>query len=203
MSETIRPCVYFEHPGKKNTERVVEVVMERLALGDISTVVVASTTGYTASRFADALEARGGAPPVRLVSIAEGALIREWGAEYPSLKPEVKQELERRGVIAADKVSYLLHNSLFDYSEWKFPTPEDIVKETLYTFGQGLKVAVEVALMAVAGGFIEPFQKIIAVGGTGRGADTAIVARATYPNHFFSKEKEKRFVIYEILCKPL
>jgi hypothetical protein len=203
MSEIVRPCVYFERPGKANTARVVEVVMERLNAGDITTVVVASTTGYTALKFAEALEARGGMPPVRLISIAEGALIREWGTEYPSLKAEDKQELERRGVVVADRVAYLLHSSLLDYSEWKFPGPEEMVRETLYAFGQGLKVAVEVALMAVACGFLEPFQKVIAVGGTSRGADTAIVARATYPNHFFSKEKEKRFVIYEILCKPL
>jgi len=211
MADFARPCVYFERPGKKNTDKVVQVVMERLAEGDVKTVVIASTTGYTAFKFSEALQGRDAGSAVtrtdvRLISVAEGALIREWGTEYPSLKAEDKQELERRGVVVADRVSYLLHSSLLDYafdSEWRFPSPEEITKMTLYAFGQGLKVAVEVVLMAVACGFLEPFQKVIAVGGTSRGADTAIVVNATYPNHFFSKDLAKRFTVYEILCKPL
>lgn len=208
MADFARPCVYFERPGKKNTDKVVQAVIERLAEGDIKTVVIASTTGYTAFKFSEALQERRegsavAATDVRLISMAEGALIREWGTEYPSLKAEDKQELERRGVVVADRVSYLLHSSLLDDSEWRFPAPEEMVKQTLYAFGQGLKVAVEVVLMAVACGFLEPFQKVIAVGGTSRGADTAIVVNATYPNHFFSKDPAKRLTIYEILCKPL
>jgi hypothetical protein len=58
-------------------------------------------------------------------------------------------------------------------------------------------------LLAVAAGLIAPYQPVIAVGGTSRGADTAIVAFATYPNHFFSTDSNKRFRIQEILCKPL
>jgi len=199
MAEFTGPCVYFEKPGRHNTERVVEVVRQRLERGDIGTVVVASTTGYTARCFADALQGRAG---VRLISVAEGALIREWGTDYPSLKPETKRDLEARGVVVADHVSYLLHNSLFDYSQWKVPTPEQIVTETLYAFGQGFKVAIEVVLIAVANGLLEPFQDVIGVGGSSRGADTAAVMRATYPNHFFSQDAAKRFRVREVLCKP-
>jgi len=199
MVDVTRACLYLEKPGRNNTDKVVEVVMQRLAEGGLKTVVVASTTGYTARKMSEALEAQRG---VALISVAEGALMREWGAEYPSLRPETKQELEDRGVTVADKIPYLLHNSPFEYTQWKVPTPEGIVTETLYAFGQGLKVAVEVVLIAVASGFLEPFQEVIAVGGTGRGADTAIVAYATYPNHLFSQDQAKRFRIRELLCKP-
>jgi hypothetical protein len=105
-------------------------------------------------------------------------------------------------VIVADKVSYVFHNSPFDYSKWQVPAPEEIVRETLYAFGQGLKVAVEVVLIAVTSGHLEPFQDVIAVGGTHRGVDTAIVMNATYPNHIFSQDADKRLKIREILCKP-
>ena len=37
---------------------------------------------------------------------------------------------------------------------------------------------------------------------TDRGADTAIVVRATFPNHAFSQDEGKRLKIREILCKP-
>ncbi len=204
MDDVRRSCLYFAEAGKQNTDGVVQVVLDRLDERDIRTVVVASTTGYTALRFADALQGRvlqEGAG-IALVSIAETPLIREWGFEYPCLQPDARRELEERGVIVADKVPYLLHNSVLDYSRWKAPSPEEILRESLYAFGQGLKVAVEVAMLAVASGYVEPFQDVIAVGGTSRGADTAIVVRATFPNHAFSQDEEKRLKIREILCKP-
>jgi hypothetical protein len=200
MAEISRPCIYFEQAGVHNTDRVIEAVMRRLAEGDITTVVVSSTTGYTAIKFAEALEGR---DEVTAISVAESSLIREWGTEYPTLAPATKAELERRGVIVADKVSYVFHHSPFDDSRWQAPTPEEIVRETLYAFGQGLKVAVEVVLIAVTSGYLAPFQDVIAVGGTHRGVDTAIVMNATYPNYIFSQDPAKRLHIREILCKPM
>jgi hypothetical protein len=202
MGATERPCRYYDKPGVENTDDVVQVVLDRLDEGDIRTVVIASTTGYTARKFADALEQRAQGREVVLVSVAETPLIREWGYEYPCLDPETRDELERRGVIVADRVPYLFHSSVLDQSRWKAPAPEEIVRDTLYAFGQGLKVAVEVALIAVASGFVEPYRDVIAVGGASRGADTAIVVRATFPTHVLSQEDDKRLVIHEILCKP-
>lgn len=202
MAEVTRPCVYFRNPGKENTGRVVEVVLKRLDEGDVKTVVVASTTGYTAHKFADALEGR---KDVTLISVGETPLACEWDAKakYPFLAPEVKQDLERRGVIVADRVPYLLHSSVLDSSRWQAPSAGEIVRDTLYAFGQGLKVAVEVVLIAVASGFLAPYQDVIAVGGTSRGADTAIVVWATFPNHVLSEDRRKRLRIREVLCKPL
>ena len=200
MADVTKPCLYFEKPGRRNTDKVVDAVMQRLAEGDIGTVVVASTTGYTALAFSDALAGR---EDIALISVGETPLIREWGAEWPVLEPETKRELEGRGVIVADRIPYLMHSSVLDYSQWKAPVPEEILRETLYAFGQGFKVAVEVILIAVASGFLEPFQDVIAVGGTSRGADTAIVMRATFPNHVFSEDAAKRMKIHEVLCKPL
>jgi hypothetical protein len=200
MQDIERTCLYFGEPGKENTERVVAAVVDRLAAGDLDTVVVASTTGYTALTFSEALAGRS---DVTLISVGETPLIKEWGAEWPVLETETKLELERRGIIVADRIPYLMHSSVLDYSKWKAPIPEEVLRETLYAFGQGMKVAVECVLIAVACGFLEPFQDVIAVGGTSRGADTAIVMRATYPNHVFSTDDAKRLKIRELLCKPL
>ncbi len=201
MADITRSCIYFAHPGRKNSGQVVEAVLRRLEEGDLKAVVVASTTGYTAGLFADALAGR---PGVTLISVGEAPLAGEWDSKnkYPFLAPETRQELERRGVIVADRVPYLLHSSVLDTSPWKAPSAEEIVRETLYAFGQGLKVAVEVVLIAVASGFLAPYQDVIAVGGTGRGADTAIVVRATFPNHVLSQDHARRLRIHEVLCKP-
>lgn len=195
MADKARDIIYFGKPGKANTDKVVEVVGKRLEEGDLDTVIVASTTGYTALALAQALGDR-----ARIISVAETPLIREWGAEYPCLDTKTKAELERCGVIVADRIPYLFHSSVLDYSKWNAPTPEIIMCETLYAFGQGLKVAVEVMFIAVASGFVEPYGDVIAIGGSSRGADTAIVMNATFPNHAFSKDAQKRMRIKEILC---
>lgn len=57
-------------------------------------------------------------------------------------------------------------------------------------------MAVEISIIAMKSGVISPGIEIIAVGGTEEGADTAIVARASYTR------KIKDFKICEILCKP-
>jgi hypothetical protein len=200
MADMTRACIYFEQPGKANTPKVLKAVVARLAEGDIKAVVVASTTGYTARLFA---EAWGEWKETPLISVAESALIREWGAEYPSISPDTKRELGQRGVIVADKAPYIFHNSVIDHAEWRMATPEYVFRETMYCFGQGVKVAVEVVLIAVAMGFLEPFQKVIGVGGTSRGADTALVLSATYPNFTLAKDPGKRLRIAEILCRPM
>jgi len=198
MADIESPCIYFEKPGKANTDKVVKAVAKRLERADLDTVVVASSTGYTALRLSDALDGR-----ATIISVTEPALLREWGFKYPLLDPDNKRELEKRGVIVAEKVPYLFHNSVFEFSKWKVPAPEQILVESLYAFGQGMKVAIEVVFIAVACGFLEPFGDVIGVGGTGRGADTAIVTNATFLNHAFSEDRAKRMKIKEILCKVL
>lgn len=197
MAKVIRQDVYFDSPGRDNTVDVIEAVKKRLKETSVKYIVVASTTGATALKLSDAL-----GDSVQIVSVSESALVREWGAEYPCMDAENKKELEQRGVIVAEKVSYVFHSSPLEGGKWSVPSPEMLVRETLYAFGQGMKVAVEVALIAVACGYIEPFQDVIAIGGTERGADTAVVLRATFPNLIFSKDDSKKLVIREIIAMP-
>ena len=50
-------------------------------------------------------------------------------------------------------------------------TVEEVVRETLYRLSQGMKVAVEIALMAADAGLIPVDREVIATAGTGEGAD--------------------------------
>ena len=74
--------------------------------------------------------------------------------------------------------------------------PNKIVRETLYRFCQGLKVAVEVAIMAADAGLLDTTRDAIAIAGTDEGADTAIVLRPACGLQF------KKLRIREILAKP-
>lgn len=52
----------------------------------------------------------------------------------------------------------------------------EIVAQTLYGFCQGMKVCVEIVLMAADSGLIPVNREVIANAGTDEGADTAIVS---------------------------
>lgn len=198
MGKVIREDYYFDEPGAHNTDDVVEAVKKRVESADIKHVIVASISGKTALRFAEALNGK-----AHIICTSGAPYRREMvKREWPCLKPEYRRRLEKAGVTIIDRAPYIFHSSLLDGARWSAVLPELLVKETLYCFGQGLKVAVEVALMAVASGFLEPYQDVIGVGGSTKGADTAIIVRATYPATIFSKDTEKRLEIREIIAMP-
>jgi hypothetical protein len=59
-----------------------------------------------------------------------------------------------------------------------------------------MKVCVEIVLMAADAGMIPVDEEIIAIGGTGWGADTSVVVKPSYPETFHE------FEIREIIAKP-
>ena len=75
--------------------------------------------------------------------------------------------------------------------------PVEMIAHTLRFFGQGMKVCVEIATMAADGGLLPPNEPIVAIGGTGRGADTAVIMRAAHANHILETKIDR------ILCKPI
>jgi len=72
----------------------------------------------------------------------------------------------------------------------------DVVAMTLRMFGQGMKVACEIAAMAADAGLVRTDEEIITIGGTGRGADTAVVVQPACTHRFFGLK------VKEIICKP-
>ena len=73
---------------------------------------------------------------------------------------------------------------------------EEVVRETLYRFSQGMKVCVEIVLMAADAGLIPLDQEVMAIGGSGEGADTCIVVKPAYSKEF------RKLEIREIVAKP-
>lgn len=197
MVKLVREDYYFESPGEENTDDVVEAVVKRLEVTGIRIVVVASTSGKTALKFAKVVGRK-----AKVFCVSESPYRREWGEKWPCMDPNLRVELEKLGVQIIDRIPYAFHSSVFEGSKWVSPSPEYIVRETMYSFGQGLKVAVEVVMTAVACGHIEPYQDVIGVGGSGSGADSAAIMRATYPAMIFSKDSNKRLEIREVIAIP-
>lgn len=180
----------FEKAGKHNTAATLRIAQERaLALG-IKQIVVASSHGYTA-RQAHALFAPAGIQVIA-VSICHGWESRGW-----TMSAETKAELREMGVIVHTGIHALGATVGAAFSEkYGGRVPEEIVRDTLYRFSQGMKVAVECLLMAADAGLLDMGQEAIAIAGTDSGADTAIVCRPAYPRTFHQLE------IREVLAKP-
>jgi len=72
----------------------------------------------------------------------------------------------------------------------------ELIAHTLYCFSQGMKVAVEITVMAADANLISPEEEVIAIAGTDQGADTAIVVKSAYSTNFFDLK------IKEIVAMP-
>jgi len=197
LVKIIREDYYFEEPGPQNTDDVIEAVAKRVETTKIKHVIVASHTGETALKFAKALKGK-----ASVICVTPAPSRRERGREWPSLKAEFRKELEHLGVLIVERAPYAMENSVLEYSRWNIPTQDRLVKEVLYRFGQGMKVAVQVMFMAVSGGYVESNQEVIAVGGTGKGADCAVVLKASYPEFLFAEDSKKRLEVREVIAMP-
>ena len=74
---------------------------------------------------------------------------------------------------------------------------DEVIAYTLRTFGQGTKVAIEIALMAADAGLIRTDEDVISIGGTGEGVDTALVLKPAHTQNFFDLK------VREVICKPV
>ena len=57
--------------------------------------------------------------------------------------------------------------------------------------GNGVKVAIEITMMATDAGYINAGEKIISIGGNKRGASNAVILDATNTNDFFDMKIHK------------
>jgi hypothetical protein len=171
---------YFENAGSENTEAVIRLALERFKAGGIDEVIIASTYGGTAKLAAKAFTGTG----ARLLIFGEVL------DEGQSPSGEVCEELKAQGY----QVIWGIH--LNAMSVFTGDHSARLVSEAYYRISEGFKVACEIVLVATSQGYLRPGERVIAIGGTHRGADTAIVANTASITQF------KDFEVHEILCKP-
>jgi len=182
--------VYFEKPGRENTAAVAVCVARRLEKGGIEHIVVASNSGATALAVLD----KAGSSGANLVSLTEHSGFD--GGDEIRLKEELASRLREAGVPILMCSHALSGVGRSISGKFGGTTPVEIIAHTLRRFGHGIKVCAEIAVMAADAGLVPTDRDIIAVGGSGGGADTAVVMRAAHMNNFFEMK------IREILCKP-
>jgi len=183
---------YFEKPGgAENTEKTLALAKARAKELGIKTVVVASTVGGTAVKAVEVLKG------LKVIVVTHVAGFGE--ANTQEFTEDNRKIVESKGgiVLTAAHAFGGIHRALGNTMP---PAPSsaigDVVAMTLRMFGQGMKVACEIAAMAADAGLVRTDEEIISIGGTGRGADTAVVVQPACTHRFFGLK------VKEIICKP-
>jgi len=180
--------VYFEKPGRENTDETLRLARERAEELGIRNVVVASSSGATGIKAAEVFKG------YNLIVVTHVTGFREPNVQW--FLPENRAILEKNGV----KIITTAHafGTLGRAVNRKFNTiqVDEIIANVLRLFSQGLKVACEVTCMAADAGYTRTDEDAIGIGGSGGGADTAIVVKPTNTHTFFDLK------IREIICKP-
>lgn len=180
--------IYWSKAGKENTPGTVKCGVKRAKELKIKHAVIASCSGYSAKILLR--EAKG----IKIVAVTHQAGFAKPGGQ--EMSPKVRDFLARSGVSVFTATHFF--GGFGRAVRFKFGglEPEEIAANVLRIFCEGVKVAVEVAVMALDAGLIPYDREIIALGGTGEGVDTALVCRPRHGKDFFN------FEVREIICKP-
>src|SRR4030042_328259 len=175
--------VYFEKPGgEENTVKTLALAKARADELGIKTLVIASTVGKTAVMAVDVFQG------FKVVVVTHTDGFRE--ANTQEFTAENRRAVEAKGGIILTTTHAFggIHRAL---NPAAMPPPPssaigDVVANTLRMFGQGMKVACEIAAMAADAGLVRTDTEIVSIGGTWRGADTAVVLQPDYVHRFFN-----------------
>jgi len=184
---------YYEELKKENTPTTFEAALQRGKELGINTFVIASTSGSTGVEASKAFYGQ------NLIIVSHS-----YGSREPDkwmFTDENLAVLKEKGVpiVTAAHAFGGITRAMNQMSIQGAPTTYvigDIVANTLRMFGQGMKVVVEIACMAADAGMVRCDTDIISIGGSGRGADTAVVLQPANSHRLFQTK------IREIICKP-
>jgi hypothetical protein len=183
-----KKVTYFEKTGKENTDAVLKLVREYVDKEDIEDVVVASTTGET------------GVKASKLLKGCNVVVVTHFSGFQEKGKSELQEEHNREILSNGAKIFTGTHalSSAERAIRKDFGTiqPLELIANVLRLMGQGTKVCVEITLMAADAGLIPTDRDVIAIGGSGRGADTALRILPTNASRFFELR------IREVIAKP-
>lgn len=188
MSFIERKAVYYQTAGKQNTDALLKIVRDYVEKEGIRDIVVASTTGET------------GAKASKIFKECNVVVVTHcFGFQKPGeneLREEFKEEILRNGAKIFTGTHALSSAERAIRKDFGTMAPLELIANTLRLMGEGTKVCVEITLMAADAGLIPVDRDIIAIAGTGRGADTALRIKPANTGRFFDLR------IREVIAKP-
>lgn len=214
----------FYKPGYKNTLDVFKSVEEAAEKQNIDTVIIASSSGETGlaaleffgflndevnsdkehgGRTSNNLQeniggrTRKNSPQKNIKNLIVVSHVAGFeGPDVLDMEPGVRKQLEAAGAVVVTAAHSL--GGVGRAARIKFGTygTDELMAHALRLFGEGTKVAIEVSMMAADAGAVSTQERVIAIGGTSSGADTALILQPANTHRFFDVRVD------EILCKP-
>ena len=178
--------MYFEKCGKTNTKETLKLAIKAAKERGINYIVVASNEGETAKMLKDC--------GINIIVVTHANGYREAGTQ--EMPEKTRTELESYGFKVYTSTHALSGAERGLSNKFGGISPIEVMAYSLRMFGQGIKVCVEISTMALDGGMIPYDEDIISIGGTGRGADSAIILRPAHSSNILGTK------IKEIICKP-
>ena len=197
---------YFEKTGEENTDILLNLAKKRALKLGVTYVVVATTRGNTGVKAAEAFKETG----IKLVVVTHQTGLREPGVQELTEKNRKKLENLGAKIVTCTHAfggvgrSFGIRPTLqpgvprptLPWMPSRIPHIGDIIARVLRLFCQGMKVCLEITVMAADAGAIPLDSPIVAIAGSNRGADTAILLKPAHSNNFFDID------IHEIIAKP-
>jgi len=185
---------YFEKGGPQNTDKALEIAKKYADQFGIKDIVIASTTGTTAEKAAEFFDPKD--YNIMVVTHAYYFVNSTTRQEFPEEKLNNLKELGLKFHIGTHSMSGIERGLRLKKEAWQFV---DLLAKMLgYHFSQGVKVCIEISATICDAGLIPDLERdIIAVAGTGRGADTVCLIKPAPTSGF------KNLKVKAILAKPL
>ena len=194
-----KKIVYFEEAGKVNTDQTLRLARERAEELGIKTVVLASSSGYTAQKALKVFENT----DLKLVVV---------GIEVARFPSELLKILEDKGISVRFSGIFYERDHAPSSNVVKYSYPK-LMWNAFYKFSEGMKVVMEIGMIVGEAGLVSENEEVVAIAGTGHkggfektggGADTAVVMVPRRSDSFntLPELKAKRREIKEIICKP-
>jgi len=194
MADLNLEVTYFEKGGPQNTQKALEIAKKYADQFGIKDIVIASTTGTTAEKAAEIFNPKD--INLMIVTHAYYFVNSTTRQEFPEEKLNSLKELGLKFHIGTHSMSGIERGIRLKKEAWQFV---DLLAKMLgYQFSQGVKVCIEISATICDAGLIPDLDRdIIAVGGTGEGADTVCLIKPAPTSDF------KNLRVKAILAKPL
>jgi hypothetical protein len=179
----------WEKAGPKNTVDTLKIALNACRTRGIEHIVIASNSGATVRK---ALE-------LDVSGLSVSCITHHVGYRGPGVDEMSEDErayLTSQGAKVLTTTHVLAGVDRALKNKFGGIYPPEIIANSLRMLGQGLKVCVEISIMALDAGLVPYGKQVVAVGGSGSGADTATIIVPEHSNNVFGLR------VHEILCKP-
>ncbi|MEF8874100.1 MAG: hypothetical protein V5A88_05460 [Candidatus Thermoplasmatota archaeon] len=170
------------------TEEVLKAAKDYAEEHGIEYIVIATTRGKTGAIAVDIFDEER-----NLVAVTHSTGFREEGKQ--ELKERNRKKMEENDVsIFTGPMPFHSWNDHYRKKKGSIMTPT-VIADTLRLFGQGTKVCIEIVSMATDAGLVPP-TPVLAIAGTGYGADTILLVEGKNSRRFFDMK------VKDVIAKP-